>query len=122
MLEDRTRIDPLLLRLAEAEERLDTPDPAHIAALLLATPALGQTALPDPARTPGALNPEVTETTIRSTICVRGWTQTIRPSQAYTSALKRDQIRAFGYADRRMNDYHRTSASTRWFAATGPTG
>jgi len=33
MLGDRTRIDPLLLRLAEAEERLGTPDPAHIAAL-----------------------------------------------------------------------------------------
>jgi tetratricopeptide (TPR) repeat protein len=31
MLADRTRIDPLLLRLAEAEERLGTPDPAHVA-------------------------------------------------------------------------------------------
>jgi hypothetical protein len=73
--------------------------------VLLATPALGQTALPDPSRTPGALNPEVTQTTIRSTICVRGWTRTIRPSQTYTMALKRDQISAFGYADRRMSDY-----------------
>jgi hypothetical protein len=61
--------------------------------------------LPDPARTPGALNPEVTPATIGSTICVRGWTRTIRPSQAYTTALKRDQISAFGYADRRMSDY-----------------
>jgi hypothetical protein len=33
MLADRTRIDPLLLRLAEAEERLGTPDPVHVAVL-----------------------------------------------------------------------------------------
>ncbi len=33
MLADRTRIDPLLLRLAEAQERLGTANPAHIAAL-----------------------------------------------------------------------------------------
>ncbi len=33
MLADRTRIDPLLLRLSEAEERLGAPDPSHITAL-----------------------------------------------------------------------------------------
>jgi hypothetical protein len=49
--------------------------------------------------------PEVTETTIHETICVRGWTRTIRPSQDYTKALKRDQIRAFGYVDRRLGAY-----------------
>ena len=31
------------------------------------------------ALTPGMLNPEVTPATIGSTICVHGWTQTIRP-------------------------------------------
>jgi hypothetical protein len=61
--------------------------------------------LPDPARTPGAINPAVTQETIGSTICVRGWTRTIRPPGQYTSALKRQQIRDFGYADRRMSDY-----------------
>ncbi len=33
MLAGRTRIDPLLLRLAEAEERLGAPDPSHVAQL-----------------------------------------------------------------------------------------
>jgi len=33
MLAGRTRIDPLLLRVAEAEERLGTPDPSHVAQL-----------------------------------------------------------------------------------------
>jgi hypothetical protein len=80
--------------------------PRAVAVLLaLTTPALAQTALPDPARTPGAINPEVTQATLGSTICRRGWTRTVRPPQAYTSALKRQQIREFGYADRRMGDY-----------------
>ena len=60
---------------------------------LLTTQVLGQTAPPDPARTPGGLNPEVTQATIGSTICVRAWTRTVRPPQQYTAALKRQQIR-----------------------------
>jgi hypothetical protein len=46
--------------------------------------------------TPGALNPDVTAATIRSTICKHGWTRTVRPPVAYTSDLKRRQLRAFG--------------------------
>jgi hypothetical protein len=50
----------------------------------------------DPVRTPGVLNPDVTQATIGSTICVHGWTRTIRPSQDYTHALKLRQMRAYG--------------------------
>jgi len=46
-------------------------------------------------RTPGVLNPDVTQATIGSTICVTGWTRTIRPSTEYTNALKRKQMRAY---------------------------
>jgi hypothetical protein len=46
--------------------------------------------------TPGVLNPAVTQATIRSTICRRGWTRTIRPPVDYTNALKRRQLRLFG--------------------------
>jgi hypothetical protein len=49
----------------------------------------------DPVRTPGVLNPDVTQDTIGSTICVTGWTRTIRPSTEYTNALKRKQMRAY---------------------------
>ncbi|HZT54490.1 MAG TPA: hypothetical protein VE995_08920 [Gaiellaceae bacterium] len=52
--------------------------------------------LADPVRTPGVLNPEVTQRTIRSTICRRGWTATIRPPTSYTNALKRRQMRQYG--------------------------
>ena len=46
--------------------------------------------------TPGVLNPDVTQATIRSTICVHGWTRTIRPPSDYTSRLKLEQMRAYG--------------------------
>ncbi len=42
---------------------------------------------------PGAINPQVTQANISTTICVPGWTKTIRPPVAYTSALKRQQMR-----------------------------
>jgi hypothetical protein len=48
--------------------------------------------LPDPAITPGALNPNVHQATIRKTICKSGWTKTIRPPVDYTNALKVQQI------------------------------
>lgn len=46
--------------------------------------------------TPGALNLDVTQATIGHTICVHGWTAAIRPPAAYTTALKRRQMRDYG--------------------------
>ena len=62
-------------------------------------------ALPDPSLTPGALNPTVTQADIYSTICARGWTRTVRPPEAYTEQIKRQQIREYGYRDRWLRDY-----------------
>jgi hypothetical protein len=45
--------------------------------------------------TPGVLNPDVTQVTIRSTICVRGWTRTVRPPVDYTTGLKVEQMRRY---------------------------
>ena len=50
----------------------------------------------NPQRTPGVLNPDVTQANIRSTICRRGWTSTIRPPESYTNALKEKQMRLYG--------------------------
>ncbi|HEU5478016.1 MAG TPA: hypothetical protein VFU64_09375 [Gaiellaceae bacterium] len=55
------------------------------------TPAI----LADPLRTPGVLNPDVTQANIRSTICRHGWTATIRPPTSYTNDLKRKQMRQY---------------------------
>ncbi|WP_163507289.1 hypothetical protein [Fodinicola acaciae] len=61
--------------------------------------------LPDPACTPGATNPDVTQSTIGSTICVSGWTSTIRPPTSYTNPLKQQGIVDYGYSDSKMSDY-----------------
>ena len=47
-------------------------------------------------RTPGVLNPTVTQATIRTTICTRGWTRTVRPPVSYTNALKLRQLVQYG--------------------------
>jgi len=44
--------------------------------------------LPDPALTPGAINSDVTQDNIHNTVCVRGWTKTVRPPSFYTTRLK----------------------------------
>jgi hypothetical protein len=71
------------------------------AALLVVVLALGvapaagaarTVGLPDPHRTPGATNPSVTPATIASTICVSGYTRTIRPPESYTERLKFSQL------------------------------
>ncbi|MET8847944.1 hypothetical protein [Amycolatopsis sp. NPDC004625] len=80
------------------------PSPAH-AATPAASCSRADLPLPDPACTPGALNPDVTQATIGSTICVSGWTATIRPSTSYTNALKRQGIIDYGYADTSLSDY-----------------
>lgn len=61
--------------------------------------------LPDPALTPGAVNPAVTQANIHETICVRGYTRTIRPPVSYTEPLKRRQLREYGYSDQQIWRY-----------------
>ena len=60
---------------------------------------------PNPSLTPGALNPAVTQATIGSTICISGWTATIRPSESFTYALKVKQIVQYGYSDTKTSSY-----------------
>ena len=59
--------------------------------------------LPDPVCTPGATNPDVTQDNIRSTICMSGWTATVRPPVSYTGPLKQSL----------MVRYHTTDPATR---------
>lgn len=75
------------------------------ACAVAAAPARGQRSFPDPIRTPGAVNPDVTQETIATTICRPGWAESVRPPEAYMSALKRQQLVELGYADTRPGDY-----------------
>jgi len=52
--------------------------------------------LPDSSCTPGAINPDVNQSNIQSTICVSGYTKTIRPSSSFTTNLKKQQMAAWG--------------------------
>lgn len=61
--------------------------------------------LPDPKMTPGWADPRVTQETIKQTICVSGYTSTVRPSTSYTNKIKRQQIKAYGYADTDLKNY-----------------
>jgi hypothetical protein len=56
--------------------------------------------LPDPRCTPGALNPAVTQQTIGSTICVSGWTSTVRPPESVTEPEKLADMRSYGLTPR----------------------
>jgi hypothetical protein len=77
--------------------------PALVVAL--ATTNVWASDLPDPNLTPGAIDPAITQENIQSTVCVRGYTRTVRPPAHYTNKLKKKQIRQYGYDDRNPKHY-----------------
>lgn len=52
--------------------------------------------LPDPACTPGTVNPAVSQANIADTICKSGWTKTVRPPTSVTGKLKKQIDAAYG--------------------------
>ena len=65
----------------------------------------GATALILPTHTPGVRYSKVSQTTISKTVCVKGWTKTIRPKDAWTNALKKQQLAQWHYADQNPSHY-----------------
>jgi hypothetical protein len=59
--------------------------------------------LPDPKCTPGMINPSITQENIKYTICVSGFTKTIRPPVSYTAPLKIRLMHSYGFTDSRSN-------------------
>jgi hypothetical protein len=77
-----------------------------VAALVSASLGLARaTGLVLPTHTPGVRYSKVTQATIHATICVKGWTKTIRPPSSYTTALKKAQLVEWNYADKTAGDY-----------------
>ena len=62
-------------------------------------------ALPDPRITPGAVDPSVTPQNLHATVCVKGYTATVRPDKRVTNRLKREQIRQYRYSDKDPRNY-----------------
>jgi hypothetical protein len=69
------------------------------------TGCVSQGGLPDPACTPGAIDPRVTTTTTATTICTSGYTATVRPPVAVTDRIKREQMTAYSLEAQPLNDY-----------------
>ena len=62
-------------------------------------------ALPNPHLTPGVDDQRVTQANIHRTICVPGYSKSVRPPESYTEPLKRELIAEYGNSDRRLRDY-----------------
>ena len=62
-------------------------------------------ALPDAKLTPGAIDPYVTPHNLQSTVCVKGYTASVRPDKRVTNRLKREQIRQYRYSDTDPRNY-----------------
>lgn len=74
--------------------------------ILFAYSIVGQCGdLPNAKMTTGALNLQVTQENIHETVCVKGFTKTIRPPANYTNKLKRQQIEQYGYGDSNPKHY-----------------
>lgn len=88
----------------EMKMRISFAIPSVFVCILLApgaraqSPRTGPAAIyPDPSRTPGAANPQITQRNIKYTIFDPHWsTKQIRPPAEYTSNLKRKQLRQYG--------------------------
>lgn len=73
-------------------------------AMLLAAQAWASD-LPNPSLTPGAIDSSDVQQNVQDTICIKGYTKTIRPPASYTNKLKKRQIREYGYADTSPKHY-----------------
>jgi hypothetical protein len=74
-------------------------DPGHVTGTITG-PCHARGQLPDPRCTPGAADPAITQADIGATICVPGYTRTVRPPAAETDRFKYDvAYPAYGLAD-----------------------
>ena len=73
---------------------------------LLIIPAISLAGdLPDPQMTPGAIDKSVTQENIQETVCVKGYTKTVRPPANYTNKLKKSQLIEYGFAHQNPKHY-----------------
>ena len=61
--------------------------------------------LPDVNLTPGSIDASINQSNIQTTICVRGYTKTVRPPVYFTNKLKKKQMADYGYADINPSHY-----------------
>jgi hypothetical protein len=79
-------------------QQIPIPTPPVVTGLPYPAKCTAQGKLPDPACTPGSVNPAVTQATIHDTICKPGWTATVRPPASNTGPVKKAAMKAYGLA------------------------
>jgi len=97
------------LQVSHSGKSIFTPSPTPVPITVIgsAPGALchSNDVLPDAHCTPGSIDPNVTQANIQQTICVSGYTQTVRPPASFTNKLKKQQIAEYGYIDINIHDY-----------------
>jgi hypothetical protein len=88
-----------LIPLGAAEGGSSVPPPR------IARKCVSRGGLPDLRCTPGAFNHNVKQQNIRRTICISGWTGTVRPPTSYTNKLKAQGLEDYGFADTNLSHY-----------------
>jgi hypothetical protein len=58
-----------------------------------------------PLHTPGERSPAVSQADVHRTVCMAGYTSTVRPPTSFTNALKNEQLRAWHYQDQNPRDF-----------------
>jgi hypothetical protein len=84
-------------RSPQAESRHEMKRALPLVALLASTWPATSSDLP--------INPAVTQETIATTICMPGWTKTVRPSARYTARIKIKLIRELEIPDELLVDF-----------------
>jgi hypothetical protein len=72
---------------------------------LMTTTSYAQSSLPDPKVTPGAVDPRVTQQNLHQTVCVPGYSKSVRPPSSDTDRWKRNALRLSGYLDQSISHY-----------------
>ena|SRR2546425_3574063 len=85
------------------ESGSNTPPDTSTSTSNVPTSCTSVNGLPDPKCTPGAIDPSVTQENIVDTICVSGYTQTVRPPVSYTEPLKIKLLQSYGFSDSLAN-------------------
>jgi hypothetical protein len=82
------------------------PVKAILLSLLILVPTLSFAGeLPNPGRTPGAINEAMSERDYHRLCHEKGWTKLYRPPTGFTNSLKRLQMKQYGYGDLNSRDY-----------------
>jgi hypothetical protein len=94
-----------LLVISDCRQRVSIAPPAANITIPRVAHCLSVDGLPDPTCTPGTIDLRVTQANIKTTICVSGYTATVRPPVSYTNTLKVRQIGEYGFSDPNLRNY-----------------